>query len=157
MVWTDKARHSNRQLPLNHADLVTYCHCYEYWGFPILAIELKMWRTISLLFVSVQYIFGEDELSRFRRSPSPLNTQFYKIVPKIERRNIWDSSELGNIDEEIQAFWEDVNIDGDFGMRSNSKTRFKKNKFSKYKDDQYNRRKRNMKVIFYSFDRQQPL
>ena len=110
-----------------------------------------MWRTISLLFLSVQFVFGVDELGRSKRSPSPLNTQFYKIVPKIETRNIWDSSELGNIDEEIQAFWEDVNIDGDFGMRSNSKTRFKKNKFSKYKDDQYNRRKRNMKVIFYSF------
>ena len=103
------------------------------------------------MFLSVQYVFGLDRLSRFKRSPTPLNTQFYKIVPKIERRNIWDSSELGNIDEEIQAFWEDVNIDGNFGMRSNSKTRFKKNKFSKFKDDQYNRRKRNMKVILYSF------
>merc|ERR1711909_188635 len=97
--------------------------------------------TISLLLVFVQYVFGvqDDHNSRYKRSP--LNTQFYKIVPKMDRRNIWDSSELGDIDEEIQAFWDDVNIDGDFGMRPTSKTRFNKNTFHKYKkDDHYNRR-----------------
>ena len=106
-----------------------------------------MLRAISFLLVGFQYVFGEDDHNRrYKRSPSPLNTQFYKIVPKMDRRNIWDSSELGDIEDEIQAFWEDVNIDGDFGMRSNSKTRFNKSHFHKYKDDQYNRRKRNMKV-----------
>ena len=104
-----------------------------------------MLLTTTLLLLVVQYVFGvEDDHSRYKRSP--LNTQFYKIVPKMDRRNIWDSSELGDIDDEIQAFWDDVNIDGDFGMRSTSKTRFNKNKFHKYKDDHYNRRKRNMKV-----------
>ena len=106
-----------------------------------------MLRTTTFLLVVVQYVFGvqDDHNSRYKRSP--LNTQFYKIVPKMDRRNIWDSSELGDIDEEIQAFWDDVNIDGDFGMRSTSKTRFNKNTFHKYKkDDHYNRRKRNMKV-----------
>ena len=105
-----------------------------------------MLLAISLLLVGVNYVFGKDDHRRYKRSPSPLNTQFYKIVPKMDRRNIWDSSELGDIEDEIQAFWDDVNIDGDFGMRSNSKTRFNKNPFHKYKDDQYNRRKRNMKV-----------
>ena len=106
----------------------------------------------GLLLVSVQCISGEDDMpGRFKRSPSPvaLNTQFYKIIPKLERRNFWDSTELGNFDDDLEAFWKDVNIDGDFGMRSNSKPRYKKNLFTKYKKDQYNRRKRNMKVKYH--------
>merc|ERR1712018_70928 len=85
------------------------------------------------------------EISRLKRSPSPLNTQYYQIVPKLERRNVWESTEY-DYEDELDGLWKDINIDGDFGMRSPTKSLYSKNYYGKYyKDRSSNRRQRNMK------------
>ena len=79
-----------------------------------------------------------------KRSPEALNNPYYKIVPKLERRNMWGSSEFGSFEEGQDNFWKDFNIDGDYGMKSPSKPRYSQNVFNKYNGN--NRRQRNMKV-----------
>ena len=63
------------------------------------------------------------------------------MVPKIDhRRNIWDSSEL-------TAGYDDLErVDGDFGLRSPTSSRFKKSFTKNFQKDYGNRRQRNMKV-----------
>ena len=61
---------------------------------------------------------------------------------------MWDSAEY-DYEDELDGLWKDVNIDGDFGMRSPTKSRYSKNYYGKYyKDRSSNRRQRNMKVRF---------
>lgn len=83
-----------------------------------------------------------------KRSPEALNNPYYKIVPKLERRNMWGSSEFGSFEEGQDNFWKDFNIDGDYGMKSPSKPRYSQNVFNKYNGN--NRRQRNMKFQQHS-------
>ena len=76
-----------------------------------------------------------------RHRRSALNTQYYQIVPNIDRLQVWDS-----LEEDADIFWDD-DIDGDFGMRSPNTPQFRKNVYNSYNLDRgSNRRQRNMKV-----------
>ena len=108
---------------------------------------MKLWHGVVVLAINLASC---QKTAREKRSPSPLNTQYYQIVPKLERRNVWDSDEYDNYEDELDGLWKDINIDGDFGMRSPTKSRYSKNNYyGKYfKDWKSNRRQRNMKVVF---------
>ena len=105
---------------------------------------MKLFNGVVVLVIN---LVSCQKISRLKRSPSPLNTQYYQIVPKLERRNVWESAEY-DYEDELDGLWKDINIDGDFGMRSPTKSRYSKNYYGKYyKDRSSNRRQRNMKVV----------
>ena len=109
---------------------------------------IRLTHAIALLLLTLGLAHGHQK--RFRRSA--LNTPYYQIVPKIERRNIWESEEFYSTEDsdvDLDRVWREFsNIDGDFGMRSSTVPRFKQNLIGKYSPGpgNSNRRTRNMKV-----------